>query len=172
MTVQVKVPALDDSITEVSVAQWFKKVGDEVELDDTLVSVETDKVSVDLPAPQSGVLTEIRVQVDQVAKVGQVLGLIEPSASASPHSEAQWAWTKRTTLMAPHDLDPRTPTRVLTLHKMEGQYIRAAERLVTLECAERHIHLTSPGDGVLIELEASCSQVVTPGQALAVLGIL
>ncbi len=63
MATEIRVPALGESITEATVGKWFKQAGDNVEADEPLVELETDKVTVEVPSPVSGVLGEIRVAV-------------------------------------------------------------------------------------------------------------
>ena len=59
MAIEIRVPALGESVTEATVGQWFKKSGDAVKADEPLVELETDKVTVDVPAPAAGVLGEV-----------------------------------------------------------------------------------------------------------------
>jgi len=59
MATEIRVPTLGESVSEATVGTWFKKVGDTVKADEPLVELETDKVTVEVPAPASGVLTEI-----------------------------------------------------------------------------------------------------------------
>ena len=76
MTVEITVPTLGESITEATVSQWFKKVGESVDVDEPILELETDKVTVEIPAPSAGVLTEI-VAADGVnVGVGAILGSI------------------------------------------------------------------------------------------------
>ncbi|MGB3808806.1 MAG: 2-oxoglutarate dehydrogenase complex dihydrolipoyllysine-residue succinyltransferase [Parvibaculum sp.] len=76
MATEVKVPALGESVTEATVAQWFKQPGDTVTVDEPLVELETDKVTVEVPAPASGVLSEILVKSGETVNIGTVLGAI------------------------------------------------------------------------------------------------
>jgi 2-oxoglutarate dehydrogenase E2 component (dihydrolipoamide succinyltransferase) len=76
MSTEIKVPTLGESVTEATVAKWFKAVGDTVRADESLVELETDKVTVEVPSPASGVLTEIIVATGATVGVGAVLGLI------------------------------------------------------------------------------------------------
>ncbi len=76
MTTQIKVPTLGESVTEATVAKWFKAVGEAVKADEPLVELETDKVTVEVPAPASGVLTDILVPAGATVEVGAVLGAI------------------------------------------------------------------------------------------------
>ena len=76
MATEIRVPTLGESVTEATVAQWFKKPGDQVTADEPLVELETDKVTVEVPAPASGVLGEIAVQSGETVEVGALLGEI------------------------------------------------------------------------------------------------
>ncbi len=80
MATEVKVPALGESVTEATVAQWFKQVGDAVTVDEPLVELETDKVTVEVPAPASGVLSEILVQSGETVNIGTILAAIGEGA--------------------------------------------------------------------------------------------
>jgi len=75
--IEVKVPVLPESISEATVAVWHKEPGDFVELDDVIVEIETDKVVLEVPAEDSGVLTEIRAKEGETVGEQQVLGILE-----------------------------------------------------------------------------------------------
>ncbi|HLT00975.1 MAG TPA: biotin/lipoyl-containing protein, partial [Geminicoccaceae bacterium] len=62
MSVEIRVPNLGESVTEATVARWFKQIGDPVQADEPLVELETDKVTLEFNAPASGVLAEIKVE--------------------------------------------------------------------------------------------------------------
>jgi 2-oxoglutarate dehydrogenase E2 component (dihydrolipoamide succinyltransferase) len=82
MTIEIKVPALGESITEATVGQWFKKPGDAVKADEPLVELETEKVTVEVPAPAAGVLSDIKVAQGTTVGIGSVLGSIREGAAA------------------------------------------------------------------------------------------
>ena len=63
MTTEIRVPALGESVTEATVAQWFKKAGDAVTVDEPLLELETDKVTLEVPSPASGVLVDVSVKM-------------------------------------------------------------------------------------------------------------
>jgi 2-oxoglutarate dehydrogenase E2 component (dihydrolipoamide succinyltransferase) len=85
MSVEIRVPALGESVTEATVGKWFKKSGDSVNVDEPLVELETDKVTVEVPAPSSGVLGEILVESGSTVAVGALLAaLTESGAKAAP----------------------------------------------------------------------------------------
>src|SRR4051812_1304433 len=80
-TVQIRMPEMGESVTEGTILEWLVKVGDEVEAEQGLVEVSTDKVDTEVPSPASGVLTKILVEPDETVPVGTVLGEISPSGS-------------------------------------------------------------------------------------------
>ena len=73
MATDVQVPALGESITEGTLAQWLKKVGDSVAADEPIASLETDKVSVEVPSPVAGVMGQHAVAVGDTVQVGAML---------------------------------------------------------------------------------------------------
>ena len=79
---EIKVPVLPESITEATVAAWHKKPGDYVELDDVIVEIETDKVVLEVPAEEAGVLSEITAEEGETVSEQQVLGLIDYEADS------------------------------------------------------------------------------------------
>jgi 2-oxoglutarate dehydrogenase E2 component (dihydrolipoamide succinyltransferase) len=83
MSVEIRVPSLGESVTEATVAKWFKQIGDPVEADEPLVELETDKVTLEFNAPASGVLAEIAVEEGGEVEVGALLGSINEDASAA-----------------------------------------------------------------------------------------
>jgi 2-oxoglutarate dehydrogenase E2 component (dihydrolipoamide succinyltransferase) len=96
MSKPINVPSLGESITEAIVARWFKSVGDAVALDEPLVELETDKVTVEVPSPVAGVLVEVTAADGAEVEVGALLGSIDESAeagdaAAKPESAAEAA---------------------------------------------------------------------------------
>src|SRR5512133_896431 len=89
MATDVEVPALGESITEGTLAQWLKKPGEAVAADEPIASLETDKVSVEVPSPVTGVLTEQLAQEGETVAVGAVIARIgEGGAAASAPAQA------------------------------------------------------------------------------------
>jgi 2-oxoglutarate dehydrogenase E2 component (dihydrolipoamide succinyltransferase) len=82
MIIEFKMPKMGESISEATIISWVKSVGDYVEAEETILEVATDKVDSEVPAPASGVITEIRFQKDAVVEVGTVLALIEETAGS------------------------------------------------------------------------------------------
>jgi 2-oxoglutarate dehydrogenase E2 component (dihydrolipoamide succinyltransferase) len=85
----VTLPALGESVTEGTVSRWLKQVGDEVQADEPLLEVSTDKVDTEIPSPTSGVLLEIRVQQDETVEVGSVLAVVGKRGGAPAETEPE-----------------------------------------------------------------------------------
>ena len=79
---EVKVPQLSESVAEATLLQWHKKVGDAVARDENLIDIETDKVVLELPAPEAGVITELMKADGSLVVAGEVIALIDTAASA------------------------------------------------------------------------------------------
>ena len=89
MSIEIKVPAMGESVTEATVSKWFKKQGDAVKRDEPLLELETDKVTVEVPAPADGSIESISVQEGDTVQVGAILGAIaEGAASSAPAAAA------------------------------------------------------------------------------------
>jgi 2-oxoglutarate dehydrogenase E2 component (dihydrolipoamide succinyltransferase) len=88
MSTQIVVPALGESVTEATIAKWFKAVGEAVAADEPLVELETDKVTVEVNAPAAGTLVEIVVAAGETVTVGTVLGQIDAAAAATVKAPA------------------------------------------------------------------------------------
>ena len=91
MSIEVKVPQLPESVQDATLVSWHKKPGDQVNRDENLVDIETDKVVLEVPAPVSGVLKEIRVKDGTTVGAGQVLAILEEGAGAAAAPAAKAA---------------------------------------------------------------------------------
>jgi 2-oxoglutarate dehydrogenase E2 component (dihydrolipoamide succinyltransferase) len=89
MATEIRVPTLGESVAEATVGQWFKQAGDSVTADEPLVELETDKVTVEVPAPASGVLAEIAVKAGDTVAVGAVLGAIRDADGKQPPAKTR-----------------------------------------------------------------------------------
>ena len=94
MSIEVKVPALPESVADATVASWHKKVGDKVSRDENLLDLETDKVVLEVPAPADGVLKEIFFKEGDTVESSQILARIEEGASAAEPAKAEIQETK------------------------------------------------------------------------------
>src|ERR1700719_271968 len=83
MSIDIKVPAMGESVTEATVSKWFKKQGDAVKRDEPLLELETDKVTVEVPAPADGSIESISVQEGATVQIGAVLGAIAEGAKGT-----------------------------------------------------------------------------------------
>jgi len=96
MATEIRVPTLGESVTEATIGKWFKKVGDTIAADEPLVELETDKVTVEVPAPASGTLTEITAKEGDTVGVAGLLGSISAGgAGAKPAAEPKKAEAKK-----------------------------------------------------------------------------
>src|SRR5258708_8552323 len=80
----IRVPTLGESVTEATIGKWFKQPGDAIAVDEPLVELETDKVTIEVPAPAAGVLSEIAAKDGETVAVGALLGQINQGAGAAP----------------------------------------------------------------------------------------
>ena len=92
------VPALGESVTEATVSKWLKQVGESVKADEPVVELETDKVSVSVPSPESGILSEIKIQAGNTVNVGAVLGTVGAGTASV---------TKKESVKAPEPVKPK-----------------------------------------------------------------
>ncbi len=106
MSTEIRVPTLGESVTEATIAQWFKQVGDAVSADEPLVELETDKVTVEVPAPTAGVLAEISANDGETVEVGALLGAIgegNGAAVVAPKAEVKADVAPAPTAPSPSD---------------------------------------------------------------------
>src|SRR5690625_2566945 len=103
---EIEMPALGESVTEGTVTQWLKQVGDTVEVDEPLLEVSTDKVDTEIPSPVAGTVQEIRVQEDETVEVGTVLAVVGSGAAAPAASEEPAQQAEETPAPAPAEAAP------------------------------------------------------------------
>lgn len=126
MTVSVKVPELGESITEAIIAEWLVNVGDYVKQDDILVELETDKITVAVPAPVSGILTSQSANAEDTVNVGDVIAELDSEAPA-PSVEAAPAVVASPTATAASTSKPLSPSvaRIVEENKLDPSQIAA-----------------------------------------------
>src|SRR6185312_7323340 len=88
MATEIRVPTLGESVSEATIGKWFKKVGDAIAADEPLVELETDKVTIEVPAPAAGRLAEIAAQEGDTVGVSALLGTISEGAAAEAKQAA------------------------------------------------------------------------------------
>jgi 2-oxoglutarate dehydrogenase E2 component (dihydrolipoamide succinyltransferase) len=101
----IRVPTLGESVTEATIGKWFKKAGDPVAVDEPLVELETDKVTIEVPAPAAGVLAEIAAKDGETVAVGALLGQIKEGPALSPTGRPD----QKTDTTAPINAGPEEP---------------------------------------------------------------
>jgi 2-oxoglutarate dehydrogenase E2 component (dihydrolipoamide succinyltransferase) len=84
MATEIRVPTLGESVTEATIGKWFKKAGEAIAADEPVVELETDKVTIEVPAPAAGTLAEITVNEGDTVEPGALLGMIDAGAGAAP----------------------------------------------------------------------------------------
>src|SRR3712207_6508304 len=86
---EIRVPTLGESVTEATIGRWFKQAGEAIAADEPVVELETDKVTVEVPAPAAGRLAEIAAKEGETVGLGALLGVIEAGAAASAPAAVQ-----------------------------------------------------------------------------------
>ncbi len=151
---ELKVPEVGESITEVQIGRWHKEAGQRVEKDEPVVELESDKATVDLPAPESGTISRVLKSSGQTAAVGEVIGYVlpgsaAPATSAPPQAPAPAA--PRETAPAPKRPSP-APTSPARGDSGPPRVMPAAERVLAQSgIATESIRPTGPGDRILKE---------------------
>ena len=132
MTANIVVPALGESVTEATVAKWMKSVGDPIKVDEPLLELETDKVTLEVFAPAAGTLSEIRVDAGNTVEVGAVLGVIGDGAAAPAPKPAAKEPAKAAAKEAPKPVaaEPLAPAvrKLIEENKLDPAEIAASGR--------------------------------------------
>jgi 2-oxoglutarate dehydrogenase E2 component (dihydrolipoamide succinyltransferase) len=124
MSIDIKVPAMGESVTEATVSRWFKKEGDAVARDEPLLELETDKVTVEVPAPVDGMLQSISVQDGATVQVGTILGAI-----AEGKAGAVSAPVAAPKIEAPKPVEAPKPAPVAQAPKTEAPVMPSVRRI-------------------------------------------
>ncbi|MFY0596871.1 MAG: 2-oxoglutarate dehydrogenase complex dihydrolipoyllysine-residue succinyltransferase [Cognatishimia sp.] len=175
MTTEVRVPTLGESVTEATIATWFKKPGDAVAVDEMLCELETDKVTVEVPAPAAGVMGEIVAAEGDTVGVDALLATIlagegaAPAPAATPVVEAPAASGGSVDVMVPTLGESVTEATVSTWFKAVGDSVTQDEMLCELETDKVSVEVPAPAAGVLTEIIAAEGATVDATAKLAVL---
>ena len=176
MTIEVRVPTLGESVTEATVATWFKKPGDAVAADEMLCELETDKVTVEVPAPAAGTMAEIIAAEGETVGVDALLATISegegaapaPAASAAPAAAAAPAGGgDAIDVMVPTLGESVTEATVSTWFKKEGDAVTADEMLCELETDKVSVEVPAPASGTLTKILAPEGSTVQANGKLA-----
>ena len=181
MATEVRVPTLGESVTEATIATWFKNVGEMVAADEMLCELETDKVTVEVPAPAAGRLVEIVAREGETVGVNALLAQIaeeghtgpeemtpKKSAVAAPIAEEGKMSGKNTDVMVPALGESVTEATVSTWFKKVGDAVAVDEMLCELETDKVSVEVPSPVAGVLAEIVAPEGATVDAKARLAV----
>ncbi len=178
MTIEVRVPTLGESVTEATVATWFKKPGDAVAVDEMLCELETDKVTVEVPSPAAGTMGEIVAGEGETVGVNALLATITagegaapaPAAAApTPAAAAPAASGGSVDVMVPTLGESVTEATVSTWFKQVGDSVAQDEMLCELETDKVSVEVPAPAGGVLAEIVAPEGATVDATAKLAVI---
>ncbi len=178
MATEIRVPTLGESVSEATIAQWFKKPGDAVSQDEPLVELETDKVTVEVPAPAAGTLESIVVKEGDTVEVGALLGQIAEGAGA-PAAKAEAAPAKadakaETKSEKAQLVDVVTPSAGESVTEAEvgewsvkvGDVVKADDTLVELETDKAAQEVPAPVAGTIVKIAVETGTTVEPGVLL------
>lgn len=175
----ITIPNVGESVSEVTIAQWFKAVGDTVKKDEPLVELETDKAAQELVAPEDGVLEEIFVAEGENAEVGKLIAKLGSGAGASaapvkaaPAAAVSPAATSGASvdIDVPNVGESVSEVTIAQWFKQVGENVEKDEPLVELETDKAAQELVAPQAGVVTEHLVAAGEVATVGQTIARLG--
>ncbi|MBO6508158.1 MAG: 2-oxoglutarate dehydrogenase complex dihydrolipoyllysine-residue succinyltransferase [Roseibium sp.] len=175
MATEIRVPTLGESVSEATIAQWFKKPGDAVNQDEPLVELETDKVTVEVPAPAAGTLESIVVNEGDTVEPGALLGQIAEGAAAAAAPAAAAPAKAETKSEAKAELvDVVTPSAGESVTEAEvgewsvkvGDVVKADDTLVELETDKAAQEVPAPVGGTVVKIAAETGATVEPGVLL------
>ncbi|MEL6889170.1 MAG: biotin/lipoyl-containing protein, partial [Pseudomonadota bacterium] len=177
MTTEVRVPTLGESVTEATVATWFKKPGDAVAVDEMLCELETDKVTVEVPSPVAGTLGDIVAAEGQTVGVDALLATIAeggaaaaaPAEKAVPVAATEAPSGDSVDVMVPTLGESVTEATVSTWFKAVGDAVAQDEMLCELETDKVSVEVPAPAAGVLAEITAPEGTTVDASAKLAVI---
>jgi 2-oxoglutarate dehydrogenase E2 component (dihydrolipoamide succinyltransferase) len=173
---EVRVPTLGESVTEATVATWFKKPGDAVAQDEMLCELETDKVTVEVPSPAAGTLADIvaaegeTVGVDALlANISEGAGAAAPAPAAAPAAAPASDAGVAVDVMVPTLGESVSEATVSTWFKQVGDTVQQDEMLCELETDKVSVEVPAPASGTLTEILAAEGTTVAAGGKLAVM---
>lgn len=182
MSIEIKVPVLPESVADATVATWHVKAGDKVSRDQNLVDIETDKVVLEVVAPQDGVIAEITGAEGDTVLAEQVIGLLEAgtaalTGAAATSAAAPQTPTKNETQSSTkgESVDIKVPVlpesvadaTVAAWHVQPGEAVSRDQNLVDIETDKVVLEVVAPADGALSEILAQEGETVTAEQVIA-----
>ncbi|WP_390910971.1 2-oxoglutarate dehydrogenase complex dihydrolipoyllysine-residue succinyltransferase [Pseudosulfitobacter sp. SM2401] len=177
MTTEVRVPTLGESVTEATVATWFKKPGDPVAVDEMLCELETDKVTVEVPSPVAGSMGDIIAAEGETVGVDALLATIADAGAATaapakadpPAAASKDTGNDSVDVMVPTLGESVTEATVSTWFKAVGDSVAQDEMLCELETDKVSVEVPAPAAGVLAEITAAEGTTVDASAKLAVI---
>jgi 2-oxoglutarate dehydrogenase E2 component (dihydrolipoamide succinyltransferase) len=174
MTTEIKVPVLPESVADAQIATWHVQVGDTVSRDQNLVDIETDKVVLEVVAPEDGVITEI-LHAEGDTVLGEQLIAVVGAAGAAPAAKeeapaaapASAAATKVVEIKVPVLPESVADASIATWHVQEGQAVSRDENLVDVETDKVVLEVVAPEDGVVTKITAPEGETVLGEQLIA-----
>ncbi|WP_424933172.1 2-oxoglutarate dehydrogenase complex dihydrolipoyllysine-residue succinyltransferase [Amaricoccus macauensis] len=179
---EIRVPTLGESVTEATIATWFKQVGDTVAVDEMLCELETDKVTVEVPATAAGVLSEIVAKEGETVGVDALLATVDENAEAGAKSApAEKPSAKDDApaesggesapldIMVPSLGESVSEATVSTWFKKVGDTVSQDEMLCELETDKVSVEVPSPASGTITEILAEEGATVEAGGKLGVM---
>lgn len=154
MSIELKVPEVGESVTEVYIGEWLKSEGDQVEEGEALVELESEKATFDLPAPSGGVLSKILKRAGDQANVGEVIGQLDPGDGQKPEPKsAEKKSEKPPKEKPPAEREPAAEKKKpAPAQASEARIMPAAERLIKEQGLKaEEIEATGPGGRLLKE---------------------
>ena len=174
----ITIPNVGESVSEVTIAQWFKAVGDTVKKDEPLVELETDKAAQELVSPADGVLEEILVPEGENAEIGKLIarlgagnGAAAKPAAAAPaaKSAAPASGGSAMNIDVPNVGESVSEVTVASWMKQPGDAVAKDEAIVELETDKAAQELVAPEAGVMGEILVAEGEVAQVGQTIATL---
>ena len=173
---EVRVPTLGESVSEATVATWFKQAGEAVAQDEMLCELETDKVTVEVPAPSAGVLSEIVAGEGTTVSVDALLANISEGAAkagkksaAKPKAAAPATGGDAVDIVVPALGESVSEATISSWFKRVGDTVAQDEMLCELETDKVSIEVPSPSSGVITEILAEDGAVIEAGGKLGVI---
>ena len=178
----ITIPNVGESVSEVTIAQWFKAVGDTVKKDEPLVELETDKAAQELVAPEDGVLEEILVAEGDVAEIGKLIAKLgsgtgakaaAPTKEAAPAKEtapkAEASGGSSMNIDVPNVGESVSEVTIASWMKQPGEAVAKDEAIVELETDKAAQELVAPESGVMGEILVAEGEVAAVGQTICTL---
>jgi len=173
MATEIRVPTLGESVTEATIGKWLKQPGDAVKADEPLVELETDKVSLEVPAPSDGVLQAIDAAEGETVGVDALLGSMvagdAPAAPAPAKAEKPTgkAEAELIDIVAPSAGESVTEAEVGQWYVAVGDNVNVDDPIVELETDKAALDVPAASAGVLVEKLAESGAVIAPGDVIA-----